>query len=68
MAGKYEIAGEIEIRVKAAKIVLGSRNDNPVRFFCFVEDLVKMLKEPSRFVNIYFDNVGSAFHADEVVR
>ena len=68
MAGKYEIAGEIEIRGKAAKIVLGSRNDNPVRFFCFVSDLANMLKDPSRFVNIYHDNVGSAFHADEVVQ
>ena len=57
MAGKYDIAGEIEIRGKAAKIVLGQNDKNPVRFFCFVSDLANMLKNPSRYVNIYHDNV-----------
>jgi len=59
MASKYDVVGEIVIRGKAAKIVLDPNSDAPVRFFCFVEDLAKMLADNSRYVNVFRDNVDS---------
>lgn len=56
MDPKYNPVGEIVIRGKAAKIVLDPNSDAPVRFFCFVEDLAKMLADNSRYVNVYRDN------------
>ena len=56
MANKYDVVGRIVFRGKAVKIALDHESDNPVKFFCFVEDLVKLLKDPSRYVNVYRDN------------
>jgi len=56
MASRFNSVGEIRIRGKAAKIVLDPQGKDPVRFFCFVEDLDKMLSDPSRYVRVYRDN------------
>lgn len=58
MAGKYDVVGKIELRGKAAKIVIDAESGDPVKFFCFVEDLDRLLNDPSRYVNVYRDNPG----------
>jgi len=52
MAGLQKV-GEIEIRGKTAKIVLDSESGDPVRFFCFLEDLQKLLKNEFDYVNVF---------------
>ena len=64
MYGKYVVAGRIVIRGKAVKISLGGEVGDPVKFFCFVEDIYKMLRDNSRFVNVYHDNAGD-YHLDD---
>ena len=64
MSGKYEVAGRIVTRGKAVKISLGGDAGAPVKFFCFVEDIYKMLRDNTRYVNVYHDNAGD-YHIDD---
>lgn len=56
MDKKYDPVGEITIRGKAAKIVLDGESKDPVRFFCFVDDLYKLMREDLQYVRIFRDN------------
>ncbi len=55
---KFEMAGEMEWVGKVLRIELGDRED-PVRFFCFVEDVEKLLHGEFTYVKIYKDEGGS---------
>ena len=47
--------GELEIRGRTAKLSLDAESGDPVRFFCFVEDLEKLLKGEFGYVRIFRD-------------
>ena len=53
---KYDPVGEISIRGRAAKIVLDGESKDPVRFFCFAEDLEKLLDGKFQYVKIFRDS------------
>ena len=53
---KYDPVGEILIRGRAAKIVLDPTSKDPVRFFCFVEDLEKLLDGKFQYVKVFRDS------------
>lgn len=59
MDKKYDPVGEISIRGKAAKIVLDGESGDPVRFFCFLDDLYKLLRGEHEYVRIFRDNEDS---------
>lgn len=52
---KFLKAGEMELRGKTAKISLDAESGDPVRMFCFVEDLEKLLKGEFDYVRIFRD-------------
>jgi len=52
---KYDPVGEISIRGRAAKIVLDPQGNDPVRFFCFAEDLEKLLDGKFSYVKVFRD-------------
>lgn len=47
--------GELEIRGKTAKLSLDAESGDPVRVFCFVEDLEKLLKGEFEYVRLFRD-------------
>lgn len=55
MGDKYSPVGEISIRGKAAKIILDVESKDPVKFFCFAEDLKKLVDGEFSYVKIYRD-------------
>jgi hypothetical protein len=55
MLPKYDRAGEMQrTEGKVLKLWLGDPED-PVRFFCFVEDVERLLHGEYRYVSIYKD-------------
>ena len=55
MGDKYCPVGEILIRGKAAKITLDGESKDPVKFFCFAEDLKALVDGKFSYVKIYRD-------------
>jgi hypothetical protein len=55
---KFDKAGEIERTGKVLRMWLGDRED-PVRFFCFLEDVEKLLHGEFTYVRIYKEREGS---------
>jgi len=51
----YQLAGEMEIRGKTVKIVLDPQSKDPVRFFCFLDDVEGMVSRERSYVKIYKD-------------
>ena len=52
--GKLEVAGELQIRGKVVKITVGDPK-NPVRFFCFLDDVECMVKGERVSLRIFKD-------------
>ena len=50
-----EKAGEISLRGKTLKIVLDPESNNPVKLFCFAEDVDKLLSEKFQYVNVFHE-------------
>jgi hypothetical protein len=57
--GKFEKAGEMSWTGKVLRIRLGDPED-PVRFFCFLEDVEALLHGQLKYVKIYKDQEGSS--------
>jgi hypothetical protein len=55
---KLEVAGELQIRGKVVKIKVGDPED-PVRFFCFLDDVEGMVARERVYVTIYKDKEAS---------
>ena len=55
MDAKYDPVGQLFLRGKAAKIELDHESKDPVRFFCFVADLEKLLDGKFSYVNVFRD-------------
>jgi len=52
---KFEKAGEMELRGKTAKLSLDAESGDPVKFFCFADDLQKLLDGKFQYVRIFRD-------------
>ena len=53
---KFEPIGEIIIRGKVAKIVLDAKSKDPVRFFCFLNDLEKLVDGKFTYAQVFRDS------------
>jgi hypothetical protein len=51
---RLEVAGELQIRGKVVKIRIGDPGD-PVRFFCFLDDVEQLIAKEMKYVRIFKD-------------
>ncbi len=56
MDKKYDPVGKLYLRGKAAKIEVAGESEYPMRFFCFVEDVLKLMRGDLQSVRIFRDS------------
>lgn len=58
--GKFKVEGRIYSRGKVLKMKFDVGDNDPLRFFCFKDDVDALLDDPTREVQIYADMLKDA--------
>lgn len=58
MMSKFVKAGEMELRGKTLKLIMANGDNDPLRFFCMVEDVEKLLSGDYQYVRLFEDGSG----------
>jgi hypothetical protein len=57
---KWDVHGKMSVRGKVVKMVFDEESPHPMRFFCFLRDVERLLASRDGEVRIFLDRPGNA--------